>query len=85
MESGVEPLLEGPVFSWGDPCGTYSVEIVTGGAVLFYRATQKNGGMLEIKIPFTVEALAEMQGLMNMLVFDKKVEGIPNGQIRATA
>lgn len=75
----VEPM-QGPNLKWGDPCGTYEIEIVPGGAVMFYRSMQRNGGLLEIKIPFTTTALAEMQALLNMIEFPFKVE-VPNGRI----
>lgn len=76
--------LQGPNLHWGDPCGTYEFELVPGGALLFYRQKQLCGGMLEIKIPFSLQAAAEMQALIGMIDFGIKIE-TPNGRIAGQA
>lgn len=81
VDNGEKPM-EGPNLKWGDPCGTYEIEIVPEGAVFFYRQKQLNGGLLEIKIPLSTQALAEMQAMLNMVDFGIKVE-VPNGRIAA--
>ena len=71
--------MQGPNLRWGDPVGTYDLELVEGGAMLTYRARQPNGGVVIVGIPFTTEAVAEMQGLLNLLVFpDELKPDLPN-------
>lgn len=75
--------MQGPNLSWGDPVGTYEIEILPNGAVLYYRAAQPNGGPLLVAIPLTFKALAEMQGLLNLLAFsaEHQPQDIPHGKI----
>jgi hypothetical protein len=75
--------LQGPNLKWGDPVGTYEIEIVPGGAIFYYRARQPNGGLMQVAIPMSLVALAEMQGLLNMLVFGQALDlGLPDGKIQ---
>lgn len=81
-----EDRMSGPNLCWGDPVRTYEMEIVPGGCCLFYRAMQTNGGMLEVKIPMDTRALAEMIGLLNLLVLpDEFKPELPNVRISGHA
>ena len=74
------PPMEGPNLLWGDPCGTYELECLGKVWRLIYRQKQNNGGALEIAIPLSEQALAEMQGMLNMIQFDFQVD-IPMGAV----
>lgn len=75
--------MQGPNLKWGDPVGTYEIEIIEGGAMFYYRARQPNGGFLQMAIPLDFKALAEMQGLLNLLVFtaENMPKDLPDGKI----
>ena len=65
--------MEGPNLKWGEPVGTYEIEIIPSGALFIYRSHQKNGGLLQFVIPMTTQDLAEMQAMLNVLRFNTDI------------
>lgn len=62
--------MTGPTLSWGEPVNNifpYELQIVPGGAWFSVRSFTPNE-MREVKYFMPTRALAEMQGLLNMLV-----------------
>lgn len=68
--SALKPM-DGPILSWGEPSGVYSLEIVPGGA--YFRHGHAS-------IYLDTAALAEMKQLVSMLQFSFKTE-VPDGKI----
>ena len=65
--------MEGPNIVWGEPLGTFEIEISPGGGTFIYRQPRK-AGMHELHIPMSVQELAEMKALLNVLDFRTEID-----------
>ena len=75
--------MQGPNFRWGDPLGSYEIEIIDKGCLFTCRGVVDNRLVPYAAFFMSTKAMTEMRGLLNMLELPKEFEPeLPDGRIR---